>query len=285
MSANNLNINEASKACGLSPSVLRIWELRYGWPNPKRKPNGYRAYNQHQIQELKRVADLVKRGTPISALIIDGLPRWPTNQAIKRSPLGLTKARALDKPTGVLEAKLQVELVEAIEHRNISHVKELLQRAFWSVRPADEVLTALVPTLMGLEELALAERPLTEDAEVRQLIQERSLQLLRRFRRGEQAEVWVVPVVPTDQALATVTALILCLQGRQAQPWFDPGLPATGALVLAGDHQDAGAFRGERRVIARISSLGGAGLGGLQALSAAPAQPAQLVPAAPLSVN
>src|SRR5580692_6884735 len=78
LSQQSLNINEASKACGLSPSVLRIWELRYGWPNPKRKPNGYRAYNQHQIQELKRVADLVKRGTPISTLIIDGLPRWPT---------------------------------------------------------------------------------------------------------------------------------------------------------------------------------------------------------------
>lgn len=107
MSANNLNINEASKACGLSPSVLRIWELRYGWPNPKRKPNGYRAYNQHQIQELKRVADLVKRGTPISALIIDGLPRWPTDQAIKRSPLGLTKSRALEKPAGVLEASFR----------------------------------------------------------------------------------------------------------------------------------------------------------------------------------
>jgi DNA-binding transcriptional MerR regulator len=282
MSANNLNINEASKACGLSPSVLRIWELRYGWPNPKRKPNGYRAYNQHQIQELKRVADLVKRGTPISALIIDGLPRWPTDQAIKRSPLGLTKSRALEKPSGVLEAKLQEELVEALEQRNTSHVKELLQRAFWSVRPADEVLTALVPTLMGLEELALAERPLAEDAEVRQLVQERSLQLLRRFRRGDQAELWVVPVTRTDEALAAVTALILCLQGRQAQPWFQPEVPNGGALVLAGDHQDAGAFKGDRRVIARVSSLGGAGLGGLRALTTAPSVP---VPSAPLSVN
>ncbi len=282
MSANNLNINEASKACGLSPSVLRIWELRYGWPNPKRKPNGYRAYNQHQIQELKRVADLVKRGTPISALIIDGLPRWPTDQAIKRSPLGLTKSRALEKPTGLLEAKLQEEIVEALEQRNTSHVKELLQRAFWSVRPADEVLTALVPTLMGLEELALAERPLAEDAEVRQLIQERSLQLLRRFRRGDQAELWVIPVARTDEALAAVTALILCLQGRQAQPWFQQSVPMGGALVLAGDHQDAGAFKGDRRVIARVSSLGGAGLGGLRTLTSAPAAP---VPAAPLSVN
>lgn len=282
MSAANMNINEASKACGLSPSVLRIWELRYGWPNPKRKPNGYRAYNQHQVQELKRVSDLVKRGTPISALIIDGLPRWPTDQAIKRSPMGLTKARALDKPAGVLETKLQEELIEALEHRNTSHVKELLQRAFWSVRPADEVLTALIPTLMGLEELALAERPLAEDAEIRQLIKERSEQLLRRYRKGDQAERWVVPVADTDQALAAVTALILCLQGHQAQPWLAPTLPTTGGVLLAGDHQDANAYKGERRIVGRVSSLGGVGLISLQGLNATPVKP---LPVPALSLN
>jgi DNA-binding transcriptional MerR regulator len=282
MSATNMNINEASKACGLSPSVLRIWELRYGWPNPKRKPNGYRAYNQHQVQELRRVSDLVKRGTPISALIIDGLPRWPTDQAIKRTPMGLTKARALDKPSGVLEAKLQEELIEALEQRNASHVKELLQRAFWSVRPADEVLTALIPTLMGLEELALAERPLAEDAEIRQLIKERCVQLLRRYRKSDQAERWVVPVSDTDQALAAVIALMLCLQGYQAQPWFQPDLPPIGLVLLAGDHQDANAYKGDRRILSRVSSLGGAGFSSLQAMNATPAKPQ---PVAPLSVN
>ena len=282
MNTSQMNINESSKACGLSPSVLRIWELRYGWPNPKRKANGYRAYNQHQVQELKRVSDLVKRGTPISALIIDGLPRWPTDQAIKRTPMGLTKARAIEKPAGVLEAKLQDELIEALEQRNANHVKELLQRAFWSVRPADEVLTALVPTLMGLEELALAERPLAEDAEIRQLIKERSQQLLRRYRKGELADRWVVPVADSDQALAAVTALILCLQGIQAQPWFNPMLPTSGSVLLAGDHQDASAYKGDRRIMGRVSSLGGAGLSSLQSMAAAPAKP---VAPAPLSVN
>src|SRR4051812_44623865 len=77
-SADALNIKDTSKLTGLSPSVLRIWELRYGWPNPKRKSNGYRTYQPHQVDELKRVAGFVKDGVPISRLIVDGLPRWPT---------------------------------------------------------------------------------------------------------------------------------------------------------------------------------------------------------------
>jgi DNA-binding transcriptional MerR regulator len=278
MSANqSMNINEASKACGLSPSVLRIWELRYGWPNPKRKANGYRAYNQHQVQELKRVAELVKGGTPISSLIIDGLPRWPADHTHKRLPLGLTRSKQLSKPEGVLETKLQQELVESLEHRHTSQVKELLQRAFWSVRPDDEVLTALVPALVGLEELALAERPLAEDGEIRTLVKERCLQLLRRYRKTDgESELWVVAVSDVDQALAALVALILCQRGHHAQPWFAHELPPTGSLLLAGDHQDANALKGDRRVTGRVSSLGGNGMSSLESLLAAPAKPTPL---------
>jgi DNA-binding transcriptional MerR regulator len=278
----SLNINEASKACGLSPSVLRIWELRYGWPNPKRRSNGYRAYNPHQVQELKRAAELVKGGTPISALIIDGLPRWPADQAHRRLPLGLTKAKLLPKPAGVLETKIQQELVESLEHRHTNQVKELLQRAFWSVRPDDEVLTALVPTLTALEELALAERPLAEDAEVRTLVKERCLQLLRRYRKAEAPALWAVAIAPRDQALAALVALILCQRGHHAQPWLETGLPASGALLLAGDHQDTTVLKGDRRVQARISSLGGSGLCSLASMLATPAVP---TPLAPLCAN
>src|SRR6187399_203758 len=88
-SKQTMNINEASKLCGLSPSVLRIWELRYGWPNPKRKPNGYRAYTMHQVQELKRMGELVKAGVPVSSLIVEGLPRWPATHAHAAGPVRL----------------------------------------------------------------------------------------------------------------------------------------------------------------------------------------------------
>ena len=90
------NIKEASHATGLTPSVLRIWELRYGWPKPRRKANGYRTYQRHQIDDLCKVASLVKSGQPISSIIIDGLPRWPAAGCTAPSPrlLPITRAPA-----------------------------------------------------------------------------------------------------------------------------------------------------------------------------------------------
>jgi DNA-binding transcriptional MerR regulator len=263
MSANqNMNINEASKACGLSPSVLRIWELRYGWPSPKRKSNGYRAYNQHQVSELKRAADLVKNGTPISALIIDGLPRWPADNTHKRIIAGLHKAKQLPKPRGLLEAKLQDELVENLERRHALHVKELLQRACWSVRPDDEVLTALAPALIGLDELAQVERPLPEDDQLREIIKDRSSQLLRRYRT-DSPSMWVVPATPHDQALAALAALILNQRGHTAQVWAETDRPTSAPYLLAGQPRDATTTRDDRRLAGRVTAVGGKDITGI----------------------
>ena len=80
MSSSNpasFNIKDTSSLTGLSPSVLRIWELRYGWPRPGRLPNGYRYFTRYQIEELKRMSALVKSGMLISRLIQDGMPKWP----------------------------------------------------------------------------------------------------------------------------------------------------------------------------------------------------------------
>ena len=71
------DIETTSKACGLSAGVLRMWELRYGWPRPGRHPNGYRYFTRYQIEELKRMSTLVKSGMLISRLIQDGMPKWP----------------------------------------------------------------------------------------------------------------------------------------------------------------------------------------------------------------
>lgn len=284
-----MNINEASKACGLSPSVLRIWELRYGWPSPKRKSNGYRAYNQHQVGELRRIAELVKLGTSISALIIDGLPRWPADNTHKRVVTGLPKTRALKRPPGVMEAKIQEELIDSLERRHATHVLELIQRAAWSVRPDDEVVTSLVPTMMGLEEMVIAERPLAEDAQVRKLSLDRSSQLLRRYRTDSPA-LWVVPAQPGDVALASLVALILNQRGRSTQLWLDAANRPTGMPYLfAGLSLTSTLAQNDRRYAGRITATGGGKdtngkdlLSLNDLLAAAAVLP---VPLAPLSAN
>jgi DNA-binding transcriptional MerR regulator len=251
----SLNINEASKACGLSPSVLRIWELRYGWPNPKRKPNGYRAYNQHQVQELKRVAQLVKSGMPISSLIVDGLPRWPTDASRAPVPRTLVKTRALTRPQDATEAALHRDLIEALETRRGPAVKELLQRIFWTVRPADEPKTALVPCVVALAELKRSDRRMPEEAEVGVMIRDRCSQLLRMLKNQEQP-LLIVPARDGDLALAGLVALICSYRGTPARPWTELGEP-TGVYVTVSDN-DLGDGGGKQ--IGRLTTLGAEGV-------------------------
>lgn len=247
-----LNINEAAKACGLSPSVLRIWELRYGWPSPKRKPNGYRSYSHSQVQELKRMGELVKAGVPISTLIVDGLPRWPANNPAAVIHSALPAAHALPRPANKNDEALHQELLEALETRRASLVIELLQRAAWSVRPALEAQVTLVPTLVALAELKRADRLPRDTDAILNHVRERSLQLLGNARADDA--VLVLPRASDDHALAALTALVLNQRGLAAKPWFEAAI-ADSSVVLVGD--DGFARIGDDvHVIGRVSPLG-----------------------------
>lgn len=73
-------IIEAAKATNTTPSMLRVWESRYGWPKPLRQiGNHYRAYSDAQVEEIRRVVRAVKMGRSIGELIVDGEPilPWP----------------------------------------------------------------------------------------------------------------------------------------------------------------------------------------------------------------
>lgn len=81
------SIRHVTIVCGVSSRVLRIWEKRYGWPNPARDPqSGYRIFRQWQVDDLIRVVALLKKGWTISELIVDGLPRWPAPDAKPTKP-------------------------------------------------------------------------------------------------------------------------------------------------------------------------------------------------------
>lgn len=226
-----LTINEASKICALSPSVLRIWEVRYGWPSPKRQDNGYRVYSRHQVDELSRVADMVKKGTPISAIIVDGLPKWPANPDVHAGPVTLRAARSL------VDAKDRVadEILHALEIRRVNRACELLQRSIWALRPVEEVRRVLVPILVGLAEWEAAGRALPDADSLTELVKERGMQLLRRQVVDDTA-TWVVPANDDSHALAVLTAVLLNLRGQPARYWYGDGLPSdNNKVTVVGD--------------------------------------------------
>lgn len=57
-----LNISAVERDTGLSKDTLRIWERRYGFPQPQRDAFGERAYPAEQVQRLRLMRRLLDAG-------------------------------------------------------------------------------------------------------------------------------------------------------------------------------------------------------------------------------
>ncbi len=56
------NISAVERDTGLSKDTLRMWERRYGFPQPLRDANGERAYPANQVEKLRLIKRLIDRG-------------------------------------------------------------------------------------------------------------------------------------------------------------------------------------------------------------------------------
>ena len=55
-------IGAVSRATGLSPHVIRVWQRRYGFPSPERKPSGHRLFRDSDVRRLRRIVQAVALG-------------------------------------------------------------------------------------------------------------------------------------------------------------------------------------------------------------------------------
>ena len=65
------SIAAVSKLVDVSCHILRVWERRYGFPEPRRSESGQRRYSPEQVAVLRQLAGLGRSGRPIGALIDD----------------------------------------------------------------------------------------------------------------------------------------------------------------------------------------------------------------------
>jgi DNA-binding transcriptional MerR regulator len=215
--SNQYSIHDAAEAAGLTPSVIRVWEERYGWPSPKRHANGYRAFAAHEIEELKRAAVLVRDGMPIGKLIIDGFPVWPDEHkrtAVKQHDL--TQTKSLPSRPGRLAEDLRATVLEGLNQLHGGYILECVQRACIELRPADEVAVVLAPALIGLIELQQYERAVSHDQDVRVSVASRSRQLRQRFPTSGNS-VLVAPANESDGDFAALVIAALATRGINAR--------------------------------------------------------------------
>lgn len=63
------SIGAVSRATGISTDSIRIWERRYGRPEPVRLKSGHRRYTESQLRWLRRVAEALTLGMRAGAIV------------------------------------------------------------------------------------------------------------------------------------------------------------------------------------------------------------------------
>jgi DNA-binding transcriptional MerR regulator len=64
-----LPIREVAERTGIAAGTIRMWEQRYGFPEPARTPSGYRMYTEQDVDALRRVSTLRGAGLSVPAAL------------------------------------------------------------------------------------------------------------------------------------------------------------------------------------------------------------------------
>ena len=62
MNSEFLSIGAVERDTGIARDTLRIWERRYGFPEPYRNEKGERSYPEEQLRRLQRIRRLLDQG-------------------------------------------------------------------------------------------------------------------------------------------------------------------------------------------------------------------------------
>ncbi len=88
-----LNISAVERETGLAKDTLRVWERRYGFPEPLRDAHGERVYPVSQVEKLQLIKRLMERGhrpgkiIGLSAADLEALGARPDRDAPPRQDL------------------------------------------------------------------------------------------------------------------------------------------------------------------------------------------------------
>jgi DICT domain-containing protein len=64
-----LAIKDVAERTGIAAGTIRMWEQRYGFPEPERTTAGYRLYSEDDIEALRRVLAFRERGLSVPAAV------------------------------------------------------------------------------------------------------------------------------------------------------------------------------------------------------------------------
>ena len=231
MDAIPYNIAAVERDTGLSKDVLRVWERRYGFPQPDRDSNGDRLYPAAQVERLRLVRRLMDQGHrpgKLLALSEEELATLPTRQ----------KADTPEAPTAIVDTELDALLEPIRRHHADNFLMAMQQRLARQgmlsfVEDTIAPLTELVGMAWERGEIQVFEEHLYTELTKRLLRQ--ALTTLPARPQGRRILLTTVPDERHALGLLMVEAA-LSIEGAHCIP-LGPQMPLIEIARAAAAHQ------------------------------------------------
>jgi len=114
----DLAIKDVAERTGIAAGTIRMWEQRYGFPEPKRTASGYRRYTSEDVELLRRVLAYREGGLSVPAALERA--RASTEPTDRPSIYGAITAGGLSANAQMLRKRTLVAISKAIEDETIA---------------------------------------------------------------------------------------------------------------------------------------------------------------------
>jgi len=113
-----LAIKDVAERTGLAPGTIRMWEQRYGVPEPQRTVSGYRIYTVEDVELLRRAVAFRSRGLSVPAAL--DRARTVTGPTDRPSIYGAIATADLPVRSQLLRKRTLIAISHAIEDETIA---------------------------------------------------------------------------------------------------------------------------------------------------------------------
>ena len=129
-----LAIRQVAERTGIAAGTIRMWEQRYGFPDPGRTASGYRRYSDDDVEALRKVASFRRLGMSIPAAI----ERVRASESAADQPSIYAAVASIDEMARpqLLRKKTLVALSRAIEHETLSRAASPILFGAFQFEPA-----------------------------------------------------------------------------------------------------------------------------------------------------
>jgi DNA-binding transcriptional MerR regulator len=75
-------IGDLAELTGVSPATLRMWEVRYGFPDPARRASGHRRYSDDDVADVREILRMREEGLRLDAAVAQVVSRGETQRSV-----------------------------------------------------------------------------------------------------------------------------------------------------------------------------------------------------------